>query len=399
MKRMDRSRALALWIVIGLAFIGAGSWLAARPQLPDTKPIAAVTTAAPQAATSTPEGRKIRVLLVPGHEPEEGGAIYGNLKERDVTVQLAKQLQDDLAADGRFETTLARDENGWSPELSAYFSAQWDAIDAWRKEARAEMRSKYASGELEKPDVAMKHNAASDDAARRLYGITKWADEHGIDVMIHLHFDDEVDSTTRAGKRNGFALFVPPPVYSNAVATRPIAEAIRARLGAFDPIGNADAETATGGIVEDPQLIAVGTADTAAMPSLLIEYAYLYQPELQPRASRDLAFRDMAYQTALGLEDAFFGQAAPARATSVLPYPWKRTIGPESDPADVYALQTALIVDGEYPPSGKSRNQCSRSGQFGPCTLTALDAFQKKYGITGEAGYAGPKTLAKLGAL
>lgn len=361
--------------------------------------IAELKAKAVEAATTTPEHRKIRVLIVPGHEPNAGGTVSGTLKERDLAVQLAKQLQGLLEEDGRFETVLSRDEHGWNTDIADYFSKQWDEIDAWRKDARSEMNARIASGEVTKPIVHIGHNDAQHDVALRLYGITKWANEHDIDVTVHVHFDDDRASTRRAGTRTGFAVFVPPPQYGNGAPTRAIGEKVLARLKTFDPIGDLSGEIATGGLVDDPELIAVGEQDTSDAASMLIEYAFIYEKQLQTTAVRALAVRDMAYQTSLGLEDFFFEGSVPPRSSSVLPYAWKKPVRAGSDPADVFALQTALTVDGDYPPAGKRRNDCPRSGQFGPCTRAALHAFQQKYGIFGEAGAAGPKTLAKLGNL
>jgi len=41
-------------------------------------------------------------------------------------------------------------------------------------------------------------------------------------------------------------------------------------------------------------------------------------------------------------------------------------------------------------------NDCPRTGGFGNCTKTAIELFQKKYGITGEYGMVGTKTLEQL---
>lgn len=54
------------------------------------------------------------------------------------------------------------------------------------------------------------------------------------------------------------------------------------------------------------------------------------------------------------------------------------------------------MSDGDYPPSGKTMTDCPRSGVFGACTKNALVVFQNKYGITGEDGIVGNKTLKVL---
>src|SRR3954465_1943136 len=38
-------------------------------------------------------GQKIRILIVPGHEPNFGGAEYRDLKERDMTLALADNVK------------------------------------------------------------------------------------------------------------------------------------------------------------------------------------------------------------------------------------------------------------------------------------------------------------------
>jgi N-acetylmuramoyl-L-alanine amidase len=59
--------------------------------------------------------KKVRILIVPGHEPNYGGAEYGYLKEREMTVELSKYLADFLKNNGRYEVTVARDEKDWNP--------------------------------------------------------------------------------------------------------------------------------------------------------------------------------------------------------------------------------------------------------------------------------------------
>jgi peptidoglycan hydrolase-like protein with peptidoglycan-binding domain len=44
-------------------------------------------------------------------------------------------------------------------------------------------------------------------------------------------------------------------------------------------------------------------------------------------------------------------------------------------------------------------NDCPRTGKLGACTKSALASFQRKYGISGEDGIAGPKTIGELNQL
>ncbi len=71
----------------------------------------------------------------------------------------------------------------------------------------------------------------------------------------------------------------------------------------------------------------------------------------------------------------------------------------EGPAEDVFALQTALLLEGLYPPDKRDKNDCPRTGKLGPCTIESLNNFQKKYGITGETGTTGKGTLEKLNQL
>ncbi|WP_208734768.1 hypothetical protein, partial [Corallococcus praedator] len=66
----------------------------------------------------------------------------------------------------------------------------------------------------------------------------------------------------------------------------------------------------------------------------------------------------MAYQTYLGILDFFDPALAETTSrpydTKVMPYTWQKPIDGKSDVVeDIFALQTALILDGVYPPEGK----------------------------------------------
>jgi peptidoglycan hydrolase-like protein with peptidoglycan-binding domain len=104
---------------------------------------------------------------------------------------------------------------------------------------------------------------------------------------------------------------------------------------------------------------------------------------------RSLALKDLAYQTYLGIQD-FFNKNSDITVTSLYNpeslYAWKTQVtSTKSNPEDIYALQTALIMDGDLPPPGKSKNDCPHSGTFGSCTRLAVQVFQQKNNITGES--------------
>jgi N-acetylmuramoyl-L-alanine amidase len=340
---------------------------------------------------------KIRILLVPGHEPGYGGAEYASLKERHMTVDVADQLATFLSANTKYEVVVARDKQEWNPVFQTYFQKEWDNIIQWQKDHRQEsLRKVDTTPSLPAPKVL--HNKAPNDVAYRLYGMTKWSNENAIDIAIHIHFNDYPGHSYNApGEYTGFAIYSPEKQYANGTTTRAIAQTIFKRLSRYNPVSDLPVES--DGIIEERELIAVGANDTADAASLLIEYGYIYEPQFTNSDAYSLAIKDLAFQTYLGLEDFFNPRGASSLAavydTLVLPHTWRgamsETVGQTKD---IYALQTALLMDGVYPPKDKSKNDCPRTGKIGPCTKTSIEAFQKKYGI--EEKGVGEKTIQML---
>jgi N-acetylmuramoyl-L-alanine amidase len=350
-----------------------------------------------------PTVQKVRILLVPGHEPGYGGAEFGSLKERNMTVELAKDLQNFLSGDDHFQIFVTRDNSEWLPPFADYFKNNWQSIIDWEKASVQDMAHQIGSSANTQPIPTVYHNKAPENVALRLYGITKWANENDIDITIHIHFNDDREHPRGVpGDHSGFAIYIPEQQYANSTTSRAVAETIYNRLEKYNPVSNLLGESA--GVVEDPDLIAIGAHNTANSASMLIEYAYIYEQQFVDADTRNLAIKDMAYQTYLGLEDFFNPQKSVATGqaynTVALPYKWIHPITIDNvQNVDVFALQSALISDGDYPPGSKDMSECPRSGKFGPCTREAVDSFQKKYNITGESGMVGEKTLQILNKL
>lgn len=340
---------------------------------------------------------KIRILLVPGHEPGYGGAEYGSLKEREMTVDLAEELGTFLSANTKYQVVIARDQQNWSPTFADYFKTQWNNIISWQKDHRQESLRKVAnSAPLPPPKVY--HNSAPNDVAYRLYGMTKWSNENNIDIAIHVHFNDYPGHPyLTPGKYSGFAIYSPEKQYSNSTTTRAVARAIFNRLSRYNPVSDFPGESE--GIIDERELIAIGANDTADAASLLVEYGYIYETQFTDSAAYKTAIKDLAFQTYLGLEDFFNPRGSSSLAavydTLALPHTWGPTFSEKNNKSpDVFALQTALLVDGLYPPKDKTKNDCPRTGKIGPCTQAAIESFQKKYGID-EKGI-GEKTVKEL---
>lgn len=351
------------------------------------------------AAATDPGVVKVRVFVMPGHEPGYGGAEYRSIKERDMVVDIASELRRFLEDDGSYEVVMGRDANGWNPALKAYLDSNVGAIELWRADQARIMKQLVEEGAIEVVEEGVPHAAAPKEVANRLYGINKWIGENDFDLAIHVHINDYGSRRhNRPGQFSGYAIYVPESQYSNSAAARMVAESVSARLDDFLPQSNAKREV--GGVVEDQELVAVGRYNTADVPSILVEYGYIYEPQFQEPSVRTLALREYAYQTYLGLRDFFTtvesDQANKADAL-VLPYSWTGDMRAGSDySADAFALQAALLVEGFYPASGKTLTDCPLSGVFGPCTAKALAAFQADRGIEGEEGFAGGRTRAAL---
>jgi len=343
------------------------------------------------------EAPKVRILIVPGHEPGYGGAEYRDLKERIMTVELGQHLATFLKNDPHYQVFITRDSSDWMPEFVTYFHDHWDDIVAWERASAADMVHSISVGKTTHAISVVRHNTAPKEVAYRLYGITKWANENDIDITIHIHFNDDTEHPSgQPGTHTGFAIYIPEHQYANGTTSRAVAEAVLKRLQKYNPVSDLNGESS--GIVEDPDLIAIGANNTADAASVLIEYGYIYEPQFADTQTRSVAITDLAYQTYLGLEDFFDSNNATilsrAYDTVSLPYSWIRVIaGNDTQNTDVFALQTALAVDGEYPPVNKDFNQCPRTGKFGTCTRDALKAFQMKYGIADEKNIVGEKTL------
>jgi hypothetical protein len=250
------------------------------------------------------------------------------------------------------------------------------------------------NGSVSKVSNGVEHNSAPQDVALRLYGINKWVNDNKVDIAIHIHFNDYPRRDhSNPGEYSGLSIYVPERQYSNSPTTKAIADSVFKRLSKYNAISNFPSEKV--GVIEEQDLIAIGSYNTVDAPSMLIEYGYLYEPQFTDVQVRDLVLKDLAFQTYLGIQD-FFGagnDVSLAYDTLMLPHVWNKDLSKNStDKVETLALQSALLLEGLYPPKNKTKNDCPRSGKFGPCTTDALTNFQKKYGIRGERDVMGEQT-------
>lgn len=335
-------------------------------------------------------GEKVKILLMPGHEPSYGGAELNGLRERDIAVDIANKIARELSADPRLEVTVARDQLSWSGELADYFEEEWKEIGDFVAGKKRLWNRAVRKGDVVVRDFEPAHNTAATDVALRLYGITKWAGDEGYDLAVHIHLND-----TGAQNHQGFAVYVPDREYGNAAASRPLGEAIAFELNKFNASSTLPIENYA--IVEDQSLIALGAYNTADFPSVLVEYAYIYEPKIKNPEARDAVLSDMAYQTYRGVSK-YLGAQVQGDDTLALPHPWaEKTFAQGASDPQVYALQVALSKLGFFPPKGQLIIGCPLSGVMDACTTSALNAFQASKGWTPTGG-VGPATKAALKA-
>ena len=336
-------------------------------------------------------GPKVKILIVPGHEPDFGGTEYLDIKEREVNVAIADQLAVQLAKDPRFDVIVARSGTSWNSALTEYFATQWNAITAFITRKKTESVNTQATP----PEFQASHNAAPTDVATRLYGITKWANENGVDIAIHVHLNDAGDHAEGdVGNQSGFAVYVPDASFGNALSSRALGTAIANELNHYNATSSLAIENL--GVVSDKELIAVGAYDTASYASVLAEYAYIYESKITNPTLRTLVENEFANSTYRGVE-RFFGAKVAYYDTLALPHRFMYSPAKGSTSAETYALQTALHRIGLYPAGGVPYYDCPVSGYMGDCTIASIRAFQKKNGLT-QTGALGPRTRATLNA-
>ena len=349
-------------------------------------------------------GDKVRILVMPGHEPEYGGAEYQGFYEREIVVEIADQLAGYLEQNQEYEVIVARSNLAWHEDLEEYFEEEWRDIEKFVERAKRAFNRAVRKGDISLPneEETVSHNAAPSDVALRLYGISKWANENDIDLVLHLHVNDTTDhGPNDPSKHSGFTLYVPDSQYGNGEVSTDLAEALFPRLHAMQASSTLPIEDK--GIVQSQDLIAIGAFDTLTIPSVLIEYGYITEPKFTAPEVRTTMTKDFAYETYLGVQD-FMGDSIVSRfATAALPFTFTQTPTVGSSSPEAYALQAALAQKGFYPAATttgatttmRTRTECPISGQMNPCTVDAISAFQKAQGWN-PTGALGPMTLAAL---
>ncbi len=324
---------------------------------------------------------KIKLLIVPGHDNEYEGSENHTIRESDLTLALAHSIDAHFKKDARFETIVARDANTgyYMTSLQKYFTEHRDDIIAFKNIAQKKMEVLKAHNFISS-NVAIERKGALSEIAFRLYGINKWANENDIDIILHIHFNDHAGRVTRTGKYTGFSIYVPEHQYGNADASKDFARVLFDELK--NTVGPSTMPLERGGIIEDQELIALGSNGSLKGVAALIEYGYIYEPQFIYSAVRSPMTQELAFQTYRAIKKYFEkgSSAYMTGQTSLLPYKWSGVFERGANgSAGVLALQAALKKEGLYPPQGKSLVDCPLSGSFGVCTELAVRSFQQRY--------------------
>lgn len=340
----------------------------------------------------------IKILIVPGHDREFPGAVYGSRKEADMTLPLALKIQKEFESNPQYSVLVARTDEGYIGELVQYFE-NTDEIDTFRETHTQKTEDAVEQGEVSVTE-GVEHNNAPSAVVTRLYGINKWAGEQDFDMVIHVHFNDLFprEPSTR-GEATGFAVYVPGPSLKNASESLRLGNAVGERLQKSFLITNHSLErqfVKENGVIEDDKLIALGAHQTLALPSILVEYGYLYEKAFDEDFF-SLTIDVMAHATAEAIQE-YETQSKSFHKNVV--YTWndtlrKNSIGTRND--NVLALQYALYELGVYPlHTEKASSQFD--GVFGVLTENAVKKFQTEYELISD-GIVGPKSIQKLNTL
>lgn len=350
---------------------------------------------------------KVKILIVPGHDNDSFGTQFKGIKEAQMTAELGQELFEFFQKDNKFETYTIRVKNGdYSQWFSDYFESNKEGIRNFRENSRKQMRQAVEQG-MPGPDSQVYHNPAKDDDSLKLYAVNKWANENKVEIVLHIHFNDYPGrKLNRVGEYSGFSIYIPEHQLPNNRSSSELAKSLKNQMEKYFAKSDLPAESSA--LIEDQELIAVGSNASRDGVSALVEYGYVYEPPFRDKETREAIFKELAYQTYAGIKK-FFGDTALLSSdyeTTLLPHAWNNPLKKGlSESKDTISLQMALHKEGLYPPAGKTSDDCPINGIFGNCVFEAVKNFQEKYAseILAEndktetaSGFAGPKTLAKL---
>jgi N-acetylmuramoyl-L-alanine amidase len=333
--------------------------------------------------------KDIKILLVPGHDDEYYGAIHDGVKEVSLNRELTDYLYNILKKEDGFSVYRTSDKEDYTKTFENFLKRNKEDIEEFIQKSKKDFQRKVKRGQIDFEETNF-HNSAPGEMATKLYGINMWANEGEFDLVLHIHFNDYAGRyRDRDPKYNGFAIYIPERQFQNHEESKEFAQAIYDRLSKVAPVSNLKQEKT--GIVEDQELIAIGSNESLEVPALLIEYGYIYEPQFTHPDTRKRVMKELAQETYTGMKD-FFGERVETE-NYVHENNLKKTEYFYKE--ENYMLQKELALLGYYPPKGKTLYQCPVSGLFGPCTEQAVINFQKANNLP-STGFVGPMTREVL---
>lgn len=331
---------------------------------------------------------KVKIMIVAGHDDENSGAYFKGIKESDLNLDLAIELNSLLKKEN-VETFLIRDEKGFNKKFLKFIDIEEDKINEFVNYKKNIINNLVINGDFENQNQ-VHHNSAKPEVAKILYGINKYANDNNFDIVLHVHFNDYPGRKGSSGLYSGFSIYVPEKQFSNSEASIDLAEKIKDQLSLSFASSNLPQE---GAIVEDQELIAVGSYNTVDPVSILIEYGYIYEKQFTNKKISNFIIKELANQTHLGLLNYLNNKKEVVNETftSLSQYQKIDTnykIGDED--LNILYLQDFLRDKGFYP-YNNDLNSCPINGYFGECTEDSLKEFQKKNNLD-STGFLGEKT-------
>ena len=228
------------------------------------------------------------VLIVAGHTARSPGTTFGSTTEYMLNYEVMQRVGKLLSEDNRYNHTLSHKGDDYNQTLLDYFSANEARIIAFKDQKKREYVREYPLG-LTTNDTD--HNHATPRGIIELYGVNKWLSEQGIDLAVHVHFNDYPGRLQNAaGYHEGFSIFIPPKTNDHFVESYRFAKLLESEMLKHSMRSTVAREST--GILES-ELIATGHRNTVNIPSVLLEGGFIYEEKLND-SRRDQSLDEVA---------------------------------------------------------------------------------------------------------
>lgn len=265
------------------------------PPLPSQKPSIHPTPAQAQAALPKkaktvndvlgPSARKLVIAIDAGHGGKDPGALGGSgLREKDVTLRVAKELAALVNADPGMRAVLIRDDDTFVPLQERYQRARRAQADLFISIHADAALNNAASGSSV---FVLSTKGASSQAARWL------ADkENAADLVGGVSLDDK--------DKNLSAVLLD---LSQSATMRMSEDAAEKVLGSLKDLGKAHKKQ-----VEHANFVVLRSPD---VPSMLVETGFITNPDEERKLGDPEHRKRLAYAIAQGLRNYFVEQPLP----------------------------------------------------------------------------------------